>query len=66
MDLSKVLHQLRQELQNLDAAIFSLERLQREGRRRGRPPKMLSAVLKASRAARQGSGDADPANTDED
>jgi hypothetical protein len=39
MDLSKVLAQLRAELQNLDAAILSLERLQHEGRRRGRPPK---------------------------
>ena len=42
MDLSKVLAELRQELENLDAAILSLERLQQEGRRRGRPPKALS------------------------
>ena len=34
MDLSKVLQQLYQELQNLDAAIESLERLQESGRRR--------------------------------
>ena len=40
MDLDKVLAQLRAELENLDAAIVSLERLQTEGRRRGRPPKM--------------------------
>ena len=50
MDLSKVLAQLRQELQNLDAAILSLERLQQEGSRRGRPPKALSEVTKSSRA----------------
>jgi predicted nucleic acid-binding Zn-ribbon protein len=50
MDLSKVLVQLRQELENLDAAILSLERLQQEGRRRGRPPKALAEVTKASRA----------------
>jgi hypothetical protein len=53
MDLSKVLTQLRAELENLDAAILSLERLQQEGRRRGRPPKVLSEVSKASRAARR-------------
>ena len=41
MDLSKVLAQLRAERDDLDAAILSLERLQRETRRRGRPPKGL-------------------------
>lgn len=44
MDLGKVLAQLREELENLDAAILSLERLQQEGRRRGRPPKALSQL----------------------
>lgn len=44
MDLAKVLSQLREELNNLDAAILSLERLQQEGRRRGRPPKILAEV----------------------
>ncbi len=55
MDLSKVLAQLRLELENLDLAIASLERLaaqkQRnraeaptEGKRRGRPPKTAAAV----------------------
>ena len=39
MDLDKVLAQLREELENLDAAILSLERLQQPGPRRGRPPK---------------------------
>jgi hypothetical protein len=42
MDLNAVLAQFREELANLDAAIASLERLQQEGRRRGRPPKILS------------------------
>ena len=42
MDLTKVLAQLREEVANLDAAILSLERLQQETRRRGRPPKALS------------------------
>jgi len=51
MDLVKVLAQLREELANLDAAIFSLERLQQEGgaRKRGRPPKALSDLRKLGR-----------------
>jgi hypothetical protein len=47
MDLTKVLAQLRAELANLDAAIVSLERLQQEGPRRGRPPKALVAARRA-------------------
>jgi hypothetical protein len=54
MDLYKVLAQLREELENLDAAILSLERLQQEGRPRGRPPKALSHISKATGAARKG------------
>jgi len=63
MDLNKVLVQLREELENLDAAILSLERLQREGRPRGRPPKALSHLARTVRAARKapaGSDDPDP------
>jgi hypothetical protein len=55
VDLTKVLAQLRLELENIDAAIASLERLavqkqrsQSEGpgevKRRGRPPKHVSPV----------------------
>jgi len=44
MDLEKVLAQLREELNNIDTAIVSLERLQREGRRRGRPPKAIAEI----------------------
>jgi hypothetical protein len=58
MDLGKVLAQLREELENLDAAILSLERLQQEGRRRGRPPKALSQ-LKATRTVRKPEADTD-------
>jgi hypothetical protein len=47
MDLSKVLEQLRKELEHLDAAIHSLELLQAKVARRGRPPKMLTALRKA-------------------
>lgn len=54
MDLNKVLAQLREELENLDAAILSLERLHQEGpRRRGRPPKALSNLARAARAAKE-------------
>ncbi len=42
MDLSRVLYELRRELENLDAAIRSLERLQQTGKRRGRPPRWLA------------------------
>jgi len=54
VDLTKVLAQLRMELQNLDTAIASLEKLaaQKRGdlgapvekKRRGRPPKHQSGV----------------------
>ncbi len=44
MDLSKVLEQLRKELEHLDVAILTLERLQEKSNRRGRPPKVLSAL----------------------
>ena len=61
MDLNKVLAQLREELGNLDAAILSLERLQVEGRpRRGRPPKALSNLSKAVRAAKEEPDPDDP------
>ena len=54
MDLSKVLAQLRAELENLDAAIISLERLQHEGKRRGRPPKAISEAKKSRSADASG------------
>lgn len=55
MDLQKVLAQLRSELENIDAAIHSLERLQLTERRRGRPPSWLAAVKKKpGRAKRRG------------
>lgn len=41
MDLAKVLEQLRRELDHLNAAIVSLERLQSREVRRGRPPRAL-------------------------
>ena len=44
MDLKKVLSELRLELERLDAAILSMERLSKAGKRRGRPPKLLSEL----------------------
>jgi hypothetical protein len=65
MDLTKVLAQLRQELNHVDAAILSLERLQARGAaRRGRPPRSLLELRKlkpqtrkpGSRSRQSGSG----------
>ena len=44
MDLARVLQELHEELENLDAAIRTLEKLQETGKRRGRPPAWLAAV----------------------
>ena len=54
MDLDKILAQLRNELQDLDAAIESLQRLQQRGKRRGRPPSWLSAAKKPGPPPRGG------------
>ena len=43
MDLAKVLAHLHLELDNLNVAIATLERLQQRGRRRGRPPGLVPA-----------------------
>ena len=48
MDLVKVLTHLHEELDSLNTAIATLEQLQQGGRRRGRPPRLVSAP--ASRA----------------
>ena len=54
MDLAKVLQQLHEELDNLNAAIISLERLQEAGRRRGRPSALLAGLgIGAKRAGRR-------------
>lgn len=43
MDVTKILAELRQEREQLEEAIISLERLARgRGRRRGRPPAWLA------------------------
>jgi hypothetical protein len=45
MDVSKILTELRQERQQIEEAIISLERLARgRGKRRGRPPAWMAAA----------------------
>jgi len=47
MDVSKILEELRQEREQLEEAILSLERLARgRGRRRGRPPSWMVEAKK--------------------
>jgi hypothetical protein len=53
MDVNKILFELRQERQQIEEAIISLERLARtRGRRRGRPPAWLSAASAPKRRGR--------------
>jgi hypothetical protein len=50
MDVSKILAELRQEREQLEEAIMSLERLARgRGRRRGRPPSWMVDAKKRGR-----------------
>ena len=54
MDVSKILTELRDERQQIEEAIVSLERLARgRGRRRGRPPAWMSEIS-APTAKRRG------------
>ena len=47
MDVTKMLDELRQEREQLEEAIITLERLaQRRGKRRGRPPAWLAEARK--------------------
>ncbi len=50
MDVAKILTDLRQEREQLEEAILSLERLARgRGRRRGRPPAWMSEIKRRGR-----------------
>ncbi len=50
MDVAKILAELRQEREQIEEAIISLERLARgRGKRRGRPPAWLSIAKKRGR-----------------
>jgi hypothetical protein len=53
MDVNKMLADLRQEREQIEEAILSLERLARgRGRRRGRPPAWLSQIETPKRRGR--------------
>ena len=53
MDVSKILNELREERQQIEEAILSLERLARgRGRRRGRPPAWMSEISAPKRRGR--------------
>jgi hypothetical protein len=53
MDVSKILAELKQERQQIEEAILSLERLARgRGRRRGRPPAWLAEAAAPKRRGR--------------
>lgn len=55
MDVSKILTELRDERQQIEEAIISLERLARgRGRRRGRPPAWMSEITASSTVKRRG------------
>ena len=50
MDVAKILADLRQEREQIEEAILSLERLaQGRGKRRGRPPAWMSEAKKRGR-----------------
>jgi hypothetical protein len=53
MDLTKVLQQLHEELENLNAAISSLERLQEAAKHRGKQPEWLGDLTSAVRGGRK-------------
>ena len=53
MDLAKVLQELYQELENLNAAISSLERLEEAAKHRGKDRELLGQVAIPARAVRK-------------
>ena len=56
MDVAKILTELRQEREQIEEAILSLERLARgRGRRRGRPPAWMTEITTKRRGRPPGS-----------
>jgi hypothetical protein len=56
MDVAKILVELRQEREQIEEAILSLERLARgRGRRRGRPPTWMTEITAKRRGRPPGS-----------
>ena len=61
MDVSKILADLRDERQQIEEAILSLERLARgRGRRRGRPPGWMAEITTKRRGRPPGSKNKTP------
>lgn len=55
MDIAKVLQELRTELQQVEEAILSLERMAAgAGKRRGRPPAWIIAARESAPVKRRG------------
>jgi len=55
MDVAKILAELRQEREQIEDAIISLERLARgRGKRRGRPPAWLAMAKRRGRPTAKG------------
>ncbi len=64
MDVSKILTELREERQQIEEAIISLERLARgRGRRRGRPPAWMTDLTTKRRGRPPGSKNKANANS---
>ena len=64
MDVNKILTDLRDERQQIEEAILSLERLARgRGKRRGRPPAWLSEMTTKRRGRPPGSKNKATAST---
>jgi hypothetical protein len=61
MDVAKILVELRQEREQIEEAILSLERLARgRGRRRGRPPSWMAEITAKRRGRPPGSKNKTP------
>lgn len=64
MDITKILADLRQEREQLEEAILSLERLAMgRGRRRGRPPAWMSGIIPPERKRGRPLGSKNKSNT---
>lgn len=58
MDINGILTELRAERERIEEAILTLERLVRtEGKRRGRPPKWMTALQAAGESTEDGSNE---------
>lgn len=66
MDVAKMLADLRQEREQIEEAILSLERLARgRGKRRGRPPSWMAEVAPVKKRGRPPGSKNKPKNPDQ-